>query len=191
MPWRLSRMSWSSKLFRKQTKILCFCNHNYLTCYNPQEWTQPCGAPTGHNKRDAGIQHVWQVLGRGGVWWGDDDNTVWPHILQNRVQLQIQKSRSGHPRSTNILSLYAYLINLPLPAIASFFPTHSSSHHIIPSPASTSHPLRFLHNKTPMSLLQETKGYSRNSRSSQRSWNCCDTVEDGPAQTALRWKGKS
>lgn len=63
---------------------------------------------------------------------GDGNNTVWPHILQKRVQLQTQKPCSGHPRSPNILRLHAYLISLPLLAIASFFPTHSSSHHIIP-----------------------------------------------------------
>lgn len=63
---------------------------------------------------------------------GDSNNTVWPHILQKRVQLQTQKPRSGHPRSTNILRLHAYLISLPLLAIARFFPTQSSSHHRIP-----------------------------------------------------------
>lgn len=55
-----------------------------------------------------------------------------PTSCKKRVQLQTQKLRSGHPRSTNILRLHAYLISLALLAIASFFPTHSSSHHIIP-----------------------------------------------------------
>lgn len=64
---------------------------------------------------------------------GDSNNTIWPHILQKKVQLQTQKPCSGHPRSTNILLLHAYLISLPLLVIASFSPTHSSSHHIIPT----------------------------------------------------------
>lgn len=98
-------------------------------------------------------------VGKRGAVGGDDDNTVWPPNLQKWVQLQIEKPRAGHPRSTNILSLYAYLINLPLLALAGFLPTHSSSHYIIPppSPASTSHPFRFLHNKTPVSLLRDKR----------------------------------
>lgn len=141
-------------------------------------------------KRDAGIQHIWQVSGRGGMWVMVTTLSD-PTSCKKRVQLQTQKPRSGHPRSTNILSLHAYLISLPLLAIASFFPTHSSSHHITPPPASTSHPLRFLHNKTPILLLWQTKGQSRNSRSSQQSWNSSDAMKDRPAPTALRWKGKS
>lgn len=42
------------------------------------------------------------------------------------IQFQIWKPYSKHPHSTNTLGLYAYLISLPLLAVLSFFPAHSS-----------------------------------------------------------------
>lgn len=51
----------------KHFKILCFCNHNYLTCYNPQEWTRPHGVPTDDNRE----MQVFGTFGRcwkEGVW---------------------------------------------------------------------------------------------------------------------------
>lgn len=192
MPWGFSRISCSSRLFFLN-KLKHYASATITTRPAPTHKSR-----LGHvvsplvttEERCRYSAYLAGVRKRGCV--GDGDNTVWPHILQKRVQLQTQKPRSGHPRWTNILRLHTYLISLPLLAIASFFPTHSSSHHIIPPPQL---PLfifsDFSIKKTPILILWETKGQSRNSRSSQWSWNWCDGMKDRPAQTALRQKGKS
>jgi len=161
MPWRFSRMSWSSTLFKRETKILCFCNHNYLACHNPLAWTQPCAVSTLHNKREMQVLSTFGRCQEDGVW-----GCVWGWRWQHCLTLHPAKEGATpdteaslwtptfnkHPESVclphqSALASYCKLLSHSL-----FLPRHNST------PSFTSHPLRFLHNKNPMSLLRETKG---------------------------------
>lgn len=158
MQWRFSMVSWSSRIFPKWAKILCFYNWDF---YN-WDYNRPAATPVSRLSHTECPQVTirrkmntfclfgkCQEEGDACVCVGCDSvsDTAQPHTLQERANLFMwYNSRFGSlAPDTHILGLYAYLISLPLLAVLSFFPAYSSFHYIT-LPPFTSHPLWFLRN---------------------------------------------
>lgn len=145
MPWRFSRMSWNSRFFKNKLKYYASATITTWPAMTLKNGLSHVVCPKVTAKERCRYSaHLAGVRKRGCMWGWRWQHCLTPHPAKEgdpvyTVQLQIQKPRSGHPRSKNILSLHAYLINLPSLAIASFFPTHFSSHHIISPPPPSFH----------------------------------------------------